>query len=274
MQWPDISSALQNYLEAAPVGQSPTPDFTAAIPVIVNNGELRIYRELDFLATRGTNVSLICTPGSRQLLLGSLTSNPAFTLDDPYLGLLDAGNVIGDGTPTNPMVGGFITAYPYPVVVQRIGLLVGSAWVPLAEVSLDFLDLIWPNTTQVGVPSPGFGYFAMLDHATALIAPTPVSAYRTQVVGTWRPVPMSAANPETWLGDNLSDLFFAACMVEASAFIRNFGAQSDDPRMAVSWETHYQALKAAALEEEQRRKGQGPGWQPFSPTPAAGQRRS
>ena len=46
-------------------------------------------------------------------------------------------------------------------------------------------------------------------------------------------------NTTTWLGDNVPDLFFCACMVEAAGWMQNFGAQSDNPQMALSWEARY-----------------------------------
>ena len=76
-----------------------------------------------------------------------------------------------------------------------------------------------------------------------------------------------AANARTHSEQQVAQL--AASMIEASAWMRDFGGMSDDPKMALSWESHYQTLLKSALEEEARKKGQGPGWQPFSPTPEA-----
>jgi hypothetical protein len=50
---------------------------------------------------------------------------------------------------------------------------------------------------------------------------------------------------------------------------RNYGAQTDDPRMAVSHETQYSSLRDSALAQEQRMRGQGTGWSANLPTPLA-----
>lgn len=242
MQWPALESYLQNYLQQ----DQPINAFTAALPNIVYNAELRIYRELDFLNTRQQNATLAFTAGARTLDLSAMT-----------------------GTMNVPT---------YPVVIQRLAAITPTGSMPangtrvqFLETSLDFLDFIWPNASQTLAPSPGFAYWAPVSATLVAVAPTPDQAYAAEVTGTWRPAPMSTTNPETWLGDNLPDLLFAACMVEGTGWIRDYGQQSDDPRFALSWEQNYQLHKASALEEEQRRKGYDPGWQPYSPAPLAAQ---
>jgi hypothetical protein len=59
-------------------------------------------------------------------------------------------------------------------------------------------------------------------------------------------------------------------MVFLSGYKQNFGAQSDDPRSAVSWEQQYEKLMASASGEELRKKFSGMGWSADSevaPTP-------
>lgn len=249
MTYNELTAALQNYIQAADVGQTPPISFSSALPVMVGNAELRIYRELDFLATRGSNTSLSFTSGNRQLLLSSLTGET---------------------------VGSYPVTYAYPVVVQRISALVSGAWVDFIPTALDFIDAAWPAEATTGIPgAPNVPtYAAQIDHVTAVVCPTPAASYPARVTGTWRPAPMSVTQQQSWLGDTLPDLLFASAMVEAEGYIQNFGAQSDDPKEAQSWESQYQMHKNSALEEEQRRKGQGQGWQPYSPAPIAGSPRN
>lgn len=229
-----LSSDLQSYCSQGS-GQPGTSGFQAEIPTFINNAELRIYRELDFLSTRSMNSSLSTSAGVKTVDFSAMS------------------------TSNYPM---------YPVVVQGISaVLPAGTRVPFEEVSLDFIDLYWPLPTAQSSPSFGTAKFAMRSDSIVVLAPTPNAVYQLEVTGTWRPLPMSATNQTTWLGNNLPDLLLAASMVEASAWMREFGAMSDDPKLALSWEGHYNALKASAMEEEQRRKGQGPGWAPFSPTP-------
>lgn len=238
MRWPDFLSALSYYAQQ----EQPDASFTAATPTFVNNAELRIYRDLDFAATSGQNTSLQTVAFSKTIDLTVMTGQT---------------------------VAGTAIAYQFPVVVQNISARVGNAWVPFQLVSQDYLDMIWPNETVFAAPATGLAYYTMLDAQTAKIAPVPDSVYPLRVTGTWRPAPISAANPETWLSSNLPDLFFAAVMIEVMGYQRNFGAQSDDPRAAISWTQRYDEAKRSAMMEEAVRKGLGPGFQPFTPTPLA-----
>jgi hypothetical protein len=63
-------------------------------------------------------------------------------------------------------------------------------------------------------------------------------------------------------------------MISVSGFQRDDGAQADDPKLAISWESVYQELKGSAMEEEQRRRGQGPDQGNLPPAPESQQRRT
>jgi hypothetical protein len=232
-------------------GALANPDFTASIPTFIQNAELRIYRELDPLATRQQNATVQMTAYSRKVPLDNMTG------------------VTVDGYPVYPN---------YPIVVQALSAIVPIAGlqpiqgvrVRFLRVSVDFIDNVWPTEGMVAPPGSPCAYYAMLDHKTIIVAPTPDQNYTAEVTGTWRPAPMSPTNPNTYLGDFMWDLFFSACMVEAAGWMRDYGMQSDDPKLALSWEERYQSNLKNALEEEQRRKSQDPGWQPFQPTPFSG----
>ena len=60
-----------------------------------------------------------------------------------------------------------------------------------------------------------------------------------------------------------------ASMIYISAYQRNFGRQNDDPQMAVSYESQYQALLKGAAVEEARKKFEASGWTSQSPSPVA-----
>lgn len=230
MDWAGLNAALGHYLEE----EQPSDAFTAILPVLVQKAELRIYREIDFLAHRGVNASLVFVPGSRTLDLTGMT-----------------GQLVNGITPLNP----------FPVSVEGISAVL-PAWqqpsagtrVRFRRVSLDTIDMVWPQETVTGSPGSPFALWTMLDDHTAIVAPTPDNQYLAEVTGTWRPAPMSSVNTRTWLGDNLPDLLIDACMIEAMGYRQDFGAQSDDPRAALSWEQRYQADKASATSEEGRRR--------------------
>jgi len=54
-------------------------------------------------------------------------------------------------------------------------------------------------------------------------------------------------------------------MIYISAYQRNFGKAVDDPAMAVTYESQYQALLKSAVIEESRKKFEASGWSSMSP---------
>jgi hypothetical protein len=205
-------------------------NFAAVIPGMIDYAEQRIYRELDLLTTviRDSSSSLVAY-------------NHNFAL------------------PTD--LGTFVT-------VQAINVITPAGTAPdsgtrnqLVPVSRDYLDAVWNSISGATVPSS----FSVLDGANVIVGPWPDAAYTVEVVGTIRPTPLSQSNPSTFLTANLPDLFVAASMVFVSGYMRNFGSQSDDPRMAASWEDQYTKLAASASREEIRKKfASPPGWTAYS----------
>ena len=60
-----------------------------------------------------------------------------------------------------------------------------------------------------------------------------------------------------------------ASMIYISAYQRNFGRASDDPQMAMTYESQYQALLKSAVVEEARKKFDASGWSSQSPATVA-----
>lgn len=237
MQYADVIAALSYWCQQ----EQPDASFTAATPTMLARAELRAYRELQLAITSDQNFSLQTVAFRKSLDLTQTT-----------------GATIG---------GTGAVAQQWPVIVEAIAARVGNRWIPYQLCSLDWLNLSWPDETQFAPPSLGNAWYAMLDPLTALLAPVPDAVYPLRVAGQWRPAPISASNPNTWLWENIPDLAFAALMIEAMGYQRDFGAGSDDPRAAVSWEQRYQQAKASAMLEEQLRQGLGPGYTALPPTP-------
>jgi hypothetical protein len=238
MQWPALVDALARWMQQ----EQPDDSFTAATPVFVNNAELRCYRDLDLAASSGQNLSLSTIALSKTLSLVPMTGQTV------------------NGTPV---------AYAYPVVVQGISARVGNRWVPYQLSSLDWLDYVWPDETAASPPSVGFAFYSMLDNQTARLAPIPDLVYPLRITGQWRPAPMTADNPQTWLWDNIPDLAFAAVMGEAIRYQRDFGPGAPDPQALPEWERTYNRCLMSAKAEEFVRKGLGPDFTPFQPAPMA-----
>jgi hypothetical protein len=199
----------------------------------IEYAELRIYRDLDLLSTVQSNISFATTASNSKV---SITQGTFVTLQNV--------NVITPAGTTNPEVG---------------------TRVPLLPVSKEYIQYSWPSATNAGVPQ----YFAMIDERTFSLGPWPNAAYTLEIIGTVRPATLSASNTTTFISQYLPDLFLMASMIFISGYQRNFGRQSDDPQMAQSYESQYQALLKGATVEEYRKKYQSSGWTSMSPSPVA-----
>ena len=216
------------------------PAFSVIAQAIINDGEQRIYTDMDFLATNTSNQSLSFIANNRTLDLTPLLS-------------LSTGPVI--------TITGVNAISPAGLQAQL------GTRNRIRMVKADILDLIWPIEEGVGTTNGIPAYGAMQDNKTLIVAPTPDQAYTAEVRGLYRPTPLSGSNPNTYISTTYPALMLSACMVFASGYQKNFGAASDDPKMAVSWESHYQALLTSAKEEEKRRKGENAGPSTTPPAP-------
>ena len=101
------------------------------------------------------------------------------------------------------------------------------------------------------------------------VAPTPDASYPVRVSGTVRPLSLSVSNTTTFLSLYFPDLFIMASMIYISAYQRNFGRANDDPQMAVTYESQYDALLKGSMVEEARKKFQSAAWTAYSPAQVA-----
>ena len=217
------------------VVQEDNPEFLTILPQMIVYAELRMYRDLDFLFTSGSTTAYSLTAGSRTL------------------------NVNADTFP-----------YGTLVVPEQINVLVGSTdpdlaqRVPLLPTTKEFLDAVYGSgaVTNRGVPQ----YWVPFDDYTFLVGPYPDQSYTVELIGTYRPNSLSSTNLETFISKNLPDLMIMASMIYISGYQRNFGRANDDPQMAVTYESQYQALLKGAAIEEARKKFEAAGWSSQSPS--------
>lgn len=210
-------------------------NFQVALTDIINDAEQRIYRDLDLLNTVTRDSSSALSAGTRTFNLP--TASGTFIVTEQI-------NVITPSSVSSPDSG------------TRVSLL---------PCSKEVLDFLYPSSTGSATPV----YFAPITQNTIIVGPWPDAAYQVEVVGTIRPDSLSVSNTTSLLSVYFPDLFFAASMVFGAAYMKNFGAAADDPRMAVSWETHYQTLLQSAKIEEQRKKFSSQGWSEKEPAPLA-----
>lgn len=208
------------------VVEETNPAFVTILPQMITYAENRIYRELDFLFTSIASTAYGLTAGNRVI------SVPAGTFVVP-----EQINLITPAGTTNPDSG------------NRV---------PLLPTTKEFLDQVYGSGLSANRGQPK--YFVPFDDYTFLVGPYPDSNYTCEIIGTYRPASLSASNLTTFISLYLPDVFIMASMIYVSGYQRNFGRANDDPQMAVTYESQYQALKASALSEENRKKFEAAAW--------------
>ena len=203
--------------------------FLTILPQMIAYAELRMYREIDFLFTSGSTTAYSLIAGNRSLNV------PANTFPYGTLVVPEQINVITPVGTTNPDLG---------------------TRVPLLPTTKEFLDAVYGSSSTTGVPQ----YWVPFDDYTFLVGPYPDASYTVEIVGTYRPASLSATNTTTFISLNLPDLMIMASMVYISAYQRNFGRANDDPQMAITYESQYQALLKGAMSEENRKKFEAAAW--------------
>jgi hypothetical protein len=206
-------------------------DFQKLIPRAIEATELPIYRVMDFLNTIETQTTTL-TAGSRN-----------FTLPVGMI-ILRSINAITPASATVPDNG---------------------TRVPLLRTTNEVLDAVWGNSGTPGAPQQ----VALLTDTTGLVGPPPDQNYTLECIGTFRPAPLSPANPTTFLTLNVPDLYIASGMIFWSAYYQNFGAASDNPQQAVSWQSTFDRILAGVNLETLRQKAASVSWTPYQPTPTA-----
>lgn len=198
------------------------PDWLSMLSASIDYAEKRIYRELDLLDTLITNTSLTTTANNRLLSIAGTSAR--------FVKLSSVNAVTPSGASSVDT----------------------GTRVPLSPVSKAFINALYPSSAMNGVPA----YYALIDSQTLILGPWPDQAYKIELIGNIRPTPLSSSNAETILSLYFPDLMFAAGMIHASAWMRNFGSQADNPQMAQSWEATYEKLKeGAAIEEAKKALG-------------------
>jgi hypothetical protein len=216
-------------MQVSTVGGVVTPvdaDLVTLIPQCINYAELRIQRDLDLEQSVTNNSSLSLTSGNNLL-----------TMD----------------------VNAFIT-------IQSISYILGTVTQRILPVSRSFINEVYPDSSIQGAPAyfAPYGGDATTTGSTSqlfLFGPTPDQNYNLSINGTVRMISLNSFNTSpnagtqyTFISAYLPDLLLMASMIYVSGFQRNWGRQSDDPAMAVSYEQQYTSLLKGAMVEENRRK--------------------
>lgn len=94
--------------------------------------------------------------------------------------------------------------------MDSFAAIVSGAHTYLTFVDKSFIRECYPSVTTQGVPK----YYALFDHDTFLIGPTPNDAYAVELHYFGLPESIVTAGT-SWLGDNFSGLLLNATLVEA-----------------------------------------------------------
>jgi len=225
-------SYVQQIAELAVVDQTDA-NYVAILPAMITYAENRMYRDLDFLFTSTSITGYSITNGSRQIII-----------PDGTLVVSEQINIITPAGQSNPDAG---------------------TRTPLLATTKEYLDAVYGSSSYTGTPQ----YFVPFNDNLFLVGPFADQNYYVEIVGTYRPSSLSAANPTTFISLYLPDVFIMASMIYISAYQRNFGRQSDDPQMAQSYEAQYTALLKGAAVEEARKKFEAAAWSSQSPAVVA-----
>jgi len=207
-------------------------NFLIVLPQAIEYAQLRMQRELDFLQS-STSITSGLSTANRSLI----TSPGLIVVSEQINVLLPAGSSNPDAS---------------------------ERW-PLTPTTKEFLDSVYGSASQKGLPL----FFAPFNDNEFLVGPYPDAAYIAEIIGTVRFPLLSVSQPTNFLSLYLPDLMVAAAMVFISGFQRNFGAQADDPRMALSWSQQYQELLQGAMTEENRKKFEAAAWSSQSTSTSA-----
>jgi hypothetical protein len=213
------------------------PAFVTILPQMITYAENRMFRDLDFLFTSTSVTGYSLSAGLRTL-----------TIPEGTLVVSEQINILTPVGQTNPNDGS----------VTRN---------PCLPTTKEFLDAVYGSNTSVNRAMPR--YFAPFNDNVFLFGPVPDAAYGVEIIGTYRPASLSVSTTETFISKYLPDVFIMASMIYVSAFQRNFGRANDDPQMAVTYESQYNALLKGASVEEARKKFSSSAWSSESPSPFA-----
>ena len=211
-------------------------NFGGIMDAAINYAEGRLYRDLDLVDASIVDASVVCSSGVRSVSLSTTSGNPL---------QIDALNLLTSAGTTSS----------------------NATRVPLVPAARSVIDMIYPSVVSSNCGPPQF--FARINDTEVVMGPAPDQAYGIEMQATIRPDPLSASNSSTWLTQNVPELMVAATMIFLSGYMRNYGAQSDDPQMAQSWEGQYKALMGTAQVDSMRQKFESAAWTAQSPTPLA-----
>ena len=180
MNYTQLSNAIQAYTENV------SSDFVAQIPVFVTQAEQRIFNSVQF-------------PSIRKNVTGTLTVNNKY-LQAPSDFLAVYSLAVIDGT----------GVYEY-----------------LLNKDVNFIRQAYPQPTDTGLPryyalfGPYVNGSTITDELSMIVGPTPDANYSVELHYYYYPESITtAADGQTWLGDNFDSVLLYGSLVEAYTYMK------------------------------------------------------
>jgi len=187
MNYTQLSNTIQAYTE------NTESNFVAEIPVFVTQAEQRIYNSVQF-------------PSIRKNVQGSMAAN------NKYL-----------QAPTD-----FLAVYSLAVVTDVTGGDINTGtYEYLLNKDVNFIRQAYPTPDETGVPryyalfGPAVSGGTVTDELTFIVGPTPDQNYKTELHYYYYPESITtAADGQTWLGDNFDSVLLYGALVEAYTYMK------------------------------------------------------
>lgn len=290
------------------VVQTSDSNYQNIIPQMINYAELRMQRDLDFLSTQISDTSYSLTSGNQTLVLptasfitiqtisvndGSGNVTPLLPVSKEFLqnvyatssgsGVPQYFAVYGGDAATGGLTSQNIIVGPWPnsnynvtitgtAHAPPLGYLPSTSSVTAGGITgtIVFSSAHGLSTgnliTLIGFAPTGWNAtYSVTFVNTTTVTITLASSYgNPTTTGT-----IAATNDTSFISTYLPDVMIMASMIYISAYQRNFGRINDDPQMAQTYESQYQALLRGAGIEEARKKFQAGAWTAYSPATVA-----
>lgn len=137
------------------------------------------------------------------------------------------------------------------ISTRKMGVIVGGRYHPVYLRTRDWCDLYAPDTAVLGQPL----YYCEYDEDYWYFVATPNQNMTAKAVLVIRPAGLSVSNSNTWLGDNVGDLLFCCCLMEAEQWIKADDRYGD---MKTKYETELLPNQRAELSNLIRNAGYSP----------------
>ena len=148
----------------------------------------------------------------------------------------------------NMSVGNRFLSTPTGILTHRYMMITSpttSKQIFLELRDTSFLKEYWANFTNTGTPK----YYSVFDNNTFYIAPTPDSAFDTQLGYIARPIQLSSTNTTTWISTNAPEALLYAVLVQAHSYTKG------PLEMLLYFEKSYsEAVKGLGIEQQGRRR--------------------